>query len=444
MKLNIYSFLCATSAVMVLAGCEKESGFLFNDGEGQLNCRSLTVDYINSGRQVRAGGIDTGDFTVNFVNADNVVVKNYLYSEMPEVVALPVGEYTINAQYGDNPVSEWEAPYYFGESKSSFSIKAGEITDDVDPVECSLSNIKISVNIDDMGLGILGEDAKVVVRAGNKGELTFDKSKQGVAGYFRYVANSNSITATFSGTVDGVYIEGVTKAYDNANAGNAYTINFTVSKPDNAEPGDIQVGDGDNTGIDIDATIAIQDENKVIDPNEPDDNILIDDMRPTQDPDNNGDNQGGNQGSGNDNQGGNQSGDDNKGPKVQGLSDGLVLNGSVDIDSISEFAFDVVSNTGITAFNIHIESNSLSPEELAGVGLAADIDLINPGALGEPLSGLGFPVGDQVENQKSCHFDITMFLNLLAALGPDEHKFHLTVTDAEGTTECYIGLIQKY
>lgn len=441
MRQYINNMLLATATLFVLSGCDSETGFSLSQEEGQLNCRSLSIDYVNSGKQTRA--VDTADFTVDFINADGEIVKSYLYAEMPEVVMLPVGEYYIQAYYGDNPVADWETPYYFGQSDSTFSIVAGEITDNVDPIECKLSNIRIMVVIDDLGMDILGDDAKVVVNVGDKGELEYDASKKSTAGYFRYVEGSQTITATFSGTVDGVYVQGVSKVYSDASAGNAYLINFTVSNPDNVEPGDIVIGDESSSGIEVDATITVKDENIVVDPNEPSEDVLDDSERPMEDPV---------QGSGGTEDPGEDeddpsSGDDpalsDAGPKVTNMSDGLILNGSVDMDSLTECMFDVESATGIISFNIHIESGSLSPEELAMVGLAADMDLVNPGDLADPLVNLGFPVGDDVKGATSCHFDITTFLGLLGVLGPDEHKFHLTVTDAEGTLECYIGLIKN-
>lgn len=205
MRHTIYKGIVSATAILMLAGCDKESSFLTDTENGQLDCKALNVGYING--QTRATGVDINDFTVNFINTSTgKTERSFKYSEMPEIVTLPVGDYKAEALFGDNPVADWDAPYYLGNSE--FSIQAGKITDDIKPVECTLSNIRISVNVDDLGLGILGDDVKIVVRAGNEGELTFDKTTSGKSGYFRYVENSNTITAVFSGTVDGDYIEG--------------------------------------------------------------------------------------------------------------------------------------------------------------------------------------------------------------------------------------------
>lgn len=432
MKINkIYSTI-ALAAVLGLTACEKESSFLFNEGEGQLNCETLSVDYINSGREVRAGGVNVNDFDVNFVKVENGVettVKSYSYGEMPQVVSLPKGNYKAVASYGDNPIAAWESPYYLG--NTSFVIKEGEITNDVDPVECQLSNIRISVNIDDLGLGLLGPDVKVVVTAGNEGMLTYTESTNHTPGYFRYINGSQTIVASFSGTVDGVYVDNVRRYYDNANAGNAYGVTFTVTKPDNVEPGNINITDG---GIQIDATITVVDQNQVVKPGEQEE-ILEDDMRPEEEPQipenpENPDDPGTEPDPGTDPE------PVVKGPKIIATAPGLKLNQRYELVSseATPVSFKVTSETGISEFKIIIESNKLTPDELKGVGLTDELDLINPGTYAEALTGLGFKNGDEVLGKKECSFDISNFVPLLMALGTGEHKFIITVGDSEGTT----------
>lgn len=414
----------AAAAIIALAGCQKDDPFAFNAGEGALNCESLTVDYVNSQNPSRATGVNIADFDVNFINtASGQTVRSFKYHQMPELVALPKGEYRVEASYGDNPVAEWEAPYYLG--NSTFSIETNKITDNVDPVECKLSNMRISVKLDDMGLGILDDDAKVIVEAGKEGWLTYDKTTTGKSGYFRYVEGSTTITATFSGTVNGNFIESVSRTYDNASAGNHYSINFTVTTPDNVEPGDIEIN---GTLLRVDATVTVTNQNETINPGEPDPSTE-DNMRPAD-------------------------GDDNKDtpdptpdepsdalPEVKAGEGGLTLGASNIAANLTACKFSVISHheDGFTGFTVDIESPSLTPEELATVGLASHLDLIEPGDLAEPLSNLGFPVN--IAGWKKADFDITAFLDLLAALGPGEHKFIIKVTDGNGTTEEWFSLV---
>lgn len=423
MRHTIYKGIVSATAILMLAGCDKESSFLTDTENGQLDCKALSVDYING--QTRAEGVNLGDFTVNFINTSTgKTERSFKYSEMPEIVTLPVGDYKAEALFGDNPVADWDAPYYLGNSE--FSIQAGKITDDIKPVECTLSNIRIAVNVDDLGLGILGDDVKVVVRAG-KGELTFDKTTSGKSGYFRYVENSNSITAVFSGTVDGDYIEGETRTYSNAAPGKAYQINFNVNRPDNVEPGDIDTGE-----ITIDASITIRDVTRPVDPGEPDDEILTDDMRPidggSSDPEPGVDPNPG------------TDPEPAAGPEIVSESEGMELDKPYAVSEGSEVKFKVTSKKGITEFKIVIESSTLTPETLESVYLTDKLDLINPGEFEESLNNLGFPTGSNVRGKTEVSFDISQFVPLLGMLGSGEHKFHLTVSDEDGTTTGTIWL----
>lgn len=95
----------------------------------------------------------------------------------------------------------------------------------------------------------------------------------------------------------------------------------------------------------------------------------------------------------------------------------------------------VVAPLAIQDFEIEIKSNTLTPEELAGVGLASEFSLVTSTDMLESLAGLGFPVGDEVYGQTLItedKLDITNFLSILSMLGSGDHDFVMTVTDMEG------------
>lgn len=95
----------------------------------------------------------------------------------------------------------------------------------------------------------------------------------------------------------------------------------------------------------------------------------------------------------------------------------------------------VVAPLAIKDFEIEIKSNTLTPEELAGVGLASEFSLVTSTDMHESLAGLGFPVGDDVYGQTLIaedKLDITSFLSILSMLGSGDHDFVMTVTDMEG------------
>lgn len=271
MKINRYMFFTAATATAMLAGCEKDNAFQVEDrGLGMINCESLDVDYIGGQtRATEANGVSVADFTVNFVKqGEETSTQTYKYSQMPEIVTLPAGTYTIQATYGENPDAGWDAPYYFG-STAAIVVKANEVTDIPDAVTCKLSNVKVKINIDDHGLGLVGDDYKVEISVGNS-KLNFTKTEDDKTAYFKYVEGSNTIGATFTGTVDGAKVTN-TYTFTDAAPGNAYTINFTVTKPENVTPGDINIGEG---SINIDTEVVVKDETVTANPDETHDDII--------------------------------------------------------------------------------------------------------------------------------------------------------------------------
>lgn len=96
---------------------------------------------------------------------------------------------------------------------------------------------------------------------------------------------------------------------------------------------------------------------------------------------------------------------------------------------------DLVVNApnGISSFVVQIDSPLLPPDELEGIGLKSEFDLVNPGSMSGALSGLGFPVN--IGGETSVSFNISKFVPMLKILGSGTSNFHLTVTDSKGNTQ---------
>ena len=111
-----------------------------------------------------------------------------------------------------------------------------------------------------------------------------------------------------------------------------------------------------------------------------------------------------------------------------------------DIDKQQTYVAGMTCDLKVTApltiadFKVKIISATLTPEELAGVGLAGEFSLVNDTQFFESLKNLGFPVGDEVAGKSELDLSITNFLGVLNMLGAGEHNFEMTVTDAEGNT----------
>lgn len=103
----------------------------------------------------------------------------------------------------------------------------------------------------------------------------------------------------------------------------------------------------------------------------------------------------------------------------------------------------VHSDTGITAFQVDILGDVLTESDLASLGLASSMDLINPATeeMNDFLVQLQFPTKDNVEGKNDVEFDISQFMSMLAGLGKSGNcDFRLTVSDSEGTTAKAIQL----
>lgn len=427
--------LLALLMVISLGACSKEALFEGDDsaaGEGRLLRDALSVSLANEngpksvkGRRVSRAP-EVGDFDVAFLRDGNDTPEaTYKYSEMPEVITLPAGSYVVRASYGDNPSAAWESPYYMGES--SMVIVADEITDEVDPVVCKFSNVRVSIEFDAKLRQAMGSDAKVTVKVGESGSLDFTVADEDRSGYFAYVENSHTLAATFSGTVEG-YPSSETKTYDNVAPGTHYRITFRLHDAGEDDPGFIG---GDDIVV-VDASVESEDMNRSVESGETN---IVDDMRPKEDEE--------------------QGGETPTPPEPDKPAPSIVAVAPYSLDAVNkielvqgedgmpqskypvELIIDSEAEGGIIAFEVKIESTSLTPEELKGVDLSDVLDLVNTSSqpYGEALEGLGFPTN--VGGQSHVEFKITGFVPMLAGLDGGRsatHKFILTVTDANGTT----------
>lgn len=415
-KSYIFSFLAAAALV---TGCSKENPFGGeNSGEGQVLKSALAME-LNTDENIRQkpatrADVSLDDFTVVFTK-DGVPVAKYKYSEMPEVVSLPAGDYTCSATYGENRIAEWESPYYLGQS-GTFSVEPYEITSYVDPIECKLENVKVTVTFDPVLVEHMSADSYVEVKVGaNEGlNYTTAEATSGKAGYFLHTAET-TLVATFYGAIDGAQtVE--TKSYKDIQRGCHYKLNFKLHDGGNGNAsGDINgevVLDASVTVVDIERNVTVDDELVDVDKNE----------HP-------------NEGNGDTPPGPGPVDPEPEAPTIEAQAP-VDIDGVNNGNSLSSCVINVHSSAdgGVTAFTCDIVSDKLTPEELKGVGLSDHLDLANTPAELEPvLAGLGFPVN--VAGQKDVQFVITgMFLSMMEGLGECEHHFVLTATDANGTT----------
>jgi len=407
------------AAGLLFTGCSKENPFGGESTtEGQVLKTALAVT-LNTDETVRQqaatrGDVNLNDFTVVFTKGGAPVAK-YKYSEMPEVVTLPAGEYTCSATYGENRVAEWESPYYLGQS-GTFVVEPMEITSYIDPIECKLENVKVTVTFDPVLVSRMSPDSYVEVKVGaNEGlKYTTVEADSGKAGYFLHTAET-TLVATFYGTIDGSKTT-ETKSYKDIQRGCHYKLNFKLHTGGEGEgTGDANgevVLDATVTTVDVERDVTVEDEPMVPDWSEHPGHGT-DEPDPGPGPDD---------------------------PKAEAPT--ITAEAPVNLDivndgpSLTSCVLNIHSSAegGITGLICDIDSPLLPKEDLESVaGLSDHLDLVNTNpAYIESLTNFGFPYN--VGGQNDVKFNISGFMGLLGALGEGEHHFILTVTDANGTT----------
>lgn len=414
--MNKLYIVASLAAGLFLTSCSSENPFGGNEGEGQLLKAALAVDIdvddvVRNNAATRADA-ELDDFKVVFSReGDSQPTAKYSYGDMPEIVTLPAGKYTCTATYGENRPAEWESPYFLGKSET-FDIRAFEITSYIEPIICSLENIKVTVDFDATLRNAMSDDSFVEVKVGGSSALNYGigEADSQKAGYYMY-SDELTLVAVFNGTVDGANLV-ETKSLKNIQKGNHYKIKFTLHQGPGSDP----VGDA-NTDVAVDASVTVVDVARNISLGS---ESLLDEEgdRPTE--------------------GGGEVNPPNppvnNPPTIIGQSP-LNLDGINDGASISSCVINVHSSAqgGFQSLTCDIISEKLTPEELATMLLSDHLDLVNtPSEMQEMLTNLGFPVC--VGGKSDATFDITPFLGVLGALGQCEHHFVLTVTDANGTT----------
>lgn len=403
------------AAGLLMTGCSKDNPFGDDPSAeaGQVLKSSLDITRTADPILVTRADADIDQFVVSFIKEGNTTATaSFLYGEMSDVVTLPAGTYTARVTYGDDHEAAWENPYFLGAS-AKFEVVAKEITSYIEPIECALNNVKATIEFDPSLAAAMSEDSYVEVKVGDNQGLNFTtaEANAGKAGFFRHTEET-TLVATFHGKVNGTEIV-ETKSYQNVQKGYWYKLTFKLH-----QGGGSATGDGDAT-VKVDASVTSENINTGVEI--PGDEPLDDSERPTEGPDTP------------------DPGPDDPTPPA-GQAPQIVPSGNVvfdqvmNVDASSQCAFSITSSAegGFTALTCDIISDNLTPEELAGVGLASHIDLVNPGSMESGLVGLGFPVN--VAGQKKVDFDLSQFMSLMAVFGANQHTFKLTVTDANGTT----------
>ena len=419
---NIF-LICLTLMVVLFtfSACHSEKMETgATDVTGQLSLASMKMEVdlkVDTVYPQSRAGVDVSNFLLTIKNSQGEQVEQYTYSEMPEIISLPVGTYTVVASSAEAATNGFDVPFYTG-STEQFTIKENELTE-VSALTCRLANVMISVEYDEELRKLMGEDVVTTVKIGDN-SLDIPSSETRKA-YLIAPASAGSMDITLKGTIDGESVTEV-KRVENVQAGQYNIIKYVLSPVDD---GNNSVGGNLNIAINIDSSMTSSDETVGVNPGE---EPGIDDF-PTD---------GGEEPGDGDGDGGDESGSEQNMPTIVGTDfNGKPFDISKDVLTVTKgqsvpLSVTLLAPNKMAHVYVTIDSETLTEDVLVGVNLAKNFDLAEPGDLEAGLKGLGFPTGTDVIGKEEIPFDITQFTSLLGIYGAANHNFIIRVVDQQG------------
>lgn len=377
-------------------------------GELKLSSMKIGVDmdvdvvYLESRAE---SGVDLSNYIVTIYDQYSQQAGQWTYSEMPEIVSLAVGTYTVEVKSAAEPTNGFDVPYY--EGTATCEIKENQVTD-VPAISCKLANVMFTIEYDEVFKDKISEDVVTTLSIGEN-TLQIPVTETRAAYLIASEDETASLLVNLKGTIDGEVID-YSEHFDNVKSGVHNVIKYQF----------IPVSDGSvaggafNVSIAIDSSLTASDESVSVNPGpEPG----IDDF-PT----------GGGEG-------------DNL-PTIVGTifngnsfdisNDVLEVPTSTNENNPLPLQVTLSAANGIAHVFVTIDSETLTEELLTDVGLAASFDLAEPGELENGLQGLGFPTGEAVVGQTEILFDVTKFTPLLGIYGVASHNFIIRLVDQQG------------
>lgn len=401
-------FICFTllASTLFFCACHSESmdNIVNTKGELKLSTLKVGVDtdvdvvYLDSRAE---SGVDLSNYIVTIYDKYSQRAGQWVYSEMPEIVSLAVGTYTVEVKSAAEPSNGFDIPYYKG--TATCEVKENQVTD-VPAISCKLANMLFTVEYDESFQDKISEDVVTTITIGEN-SLQIPASESRKAYLIAPDSETASMEVSLKGTIDGEVID-YSEHFDDVKSGVHNIIKYQF----------IPVSDGSVAGgafsvsIAIDSSLTGSDESVSVNPGpEPG----IDDF-PT---------------------GGGEEPGDGDGEQNMPTIVGSNFNGNpfdiendvLNITGAATLKVEINAPNGIAHLYVDIQSETLDVTE---VGLSNSFDLAYPGDLQEGLNGLGFPTGGEVIGKESTVFDISKFTVLLLTFSGD-HNFVIHVVDQQ-------------
>lgn len=413
--------ICFTllAGILVFSACHSEAMGEESGGKGELNLASMKAEVNTEVETVYLGsraesGVDFSNYVVTIYDAQSQQVEQWKYGEMPEIISLSVGTYTVNVASAEAPSNGFDTPYY--EGSATCTIEENKIVD-VPAITCKLSNMLFTVEYDENFKSKMSDDVVTTITVGEN-SLEIPATETRSAYLVAPEGETTSLTVDLEGTIDGETIT-YSERFEEVKTGvhNVIKYEFVAVNDGTGDSGEFKVM------IAMDSSLIGSDEVVGVNPGE---EPGIEDF-PVE----------GGEDSGEGDSEGEQNAPTIAGANFNGGTFDInkdVLNVSVNTSQDNPIPLQVslLAPNGIAHVYVTIDSETLTADLLSSVDLAASFDLAEPGALETGLNKLGFPTGDAVVGQTEILFDITNFTPLLGLYGVASHNFIIRLVDKQG------------
>lgn len=402
-----------SAAAVMFAGCKKTE---ITTSEAGLGSVSFSISSDNSEYVTKAElpQVDVNTFKVKITGKDNGYSEEWAsVSEMPGVLELVSGNYTVTATSPDAKPVAWDQPVYGG--SQDFTVMVGKVSNV--NLKCSITNMMVTINpTDDFLNELTGWNVTVT---SEDGHLTWNRTEydEGKAAFFD-VAPLNVLVK--GERFDGTEVIQQTLIIDEVAAKDHHIINLDAKVTGSIEGGGLH--------LTVDNTVNDRNENINIPGLE---EIPVEDEPGTEEP------------------GGETGDEEDPQPSTAPV---MTWEANPDFavtpitDPMSDVTIKIDAPEGIKEFIVKVESPTMAFLSIVSGMVSAEnahvaegyviLDLINDAtavaALGELL-----PAGDAVNGQTTVNFSLSQLVPLIDGFGPEPgsiHTFTLSVTDTKDQT----------
>ena len=440
-------FITIMAAACVFAGCNQNIIETVQEGQFSLKNISATGDYAkvdltSDGRPSLSTKAETApdvnDFVIDIVRTSGDVSKHFdRFGDMPQVLNLPSGVYTITASSPQALPAAFDQPVY-GASKT-FSVNVGKVTSE--SLVCTLQNIKVLFTLSDAFKSELSSYT-ISVSNGEAVENTLYWTNVSSVAADSYTTKDISKAGYFSVAPLKIRVDGK-RATDGSEAYHEITLLDVTAKTQLEISLDAKVTGNAGFQITCDPYDVNPRPEDVYVPGF--DEIPVPDLPEDGGDDNGGENGGENNGSDN--------GDDNTGGEVE--QNNIVLDwpenptlATTDISDEMNILMYVTAPDGIEDFIVTITSQSqefmqtcsyMTSNPWSGGELESIvIDLIDDPVAVTSMSGIGLKTGTDLYGKTTpVEFNISTLVPLIPTQGPvygSDYYFNLKVIDSKGNS----------